>query len=63
MFLKRQFIPIRRERYVLAEARATRTLSWEQFVMTQLREKCVDGSELERQFMLQVGPSQRLCIW
>ena len=39
---------------VLAEAHATRRLSWEGSVMPQLREKGVDGSELEHQFMLQV---------
>ncbi len=39
---------------VLAEAHATRRLSWDQFVMPQLREKGVDGSELDRQFMLQM---------
>ena len=40
---------------VLAEAHATRRLSWERFVMPQLRETGVDEDELERQFMLQVG--------
>jgi len=39
---------------VLAEAHATRRLSWERFVMPELKEKGVDGSELDRQFMLQV---------
>ena len=39
---------------VLAEAHATRRLSWEQFVMPQLREKGVGGSELDSQFMRQV---------
>jgi hypothetical protein len=39
---------------VLAEAHATRRLAWSQFVMPQLREKGVDGNELEREFMLQV---------
>ena len=39
---------------VLAEAHATRRLSWDEFVMPQLRDKGVDGSELDRQFMLQV---------
>jgi len=39
---------------VLAETHATRRLSWERFVMPQLREKGIDGSELERQFMTQV---------
>lgn len=39
---------------VLAEAHATRRLSWEGFVMPQLRQKGVDESELDRQFMLQV---------
>lgn len=39
---------------VLAEAHATRRLSWESLVMPELRQKGVDGNELERQFMLQV---------
>jgi len=39
---------------VLAEAHATHRLSWEPFVMPQLREKGIDGSELEREFMVQV---------
>jgi hypothetical protein len=38
---------------VLAEAHATRRLSWERLVMPQLREKGIDDSELERQFMAQ----------
>ena len=38
---------------VLAEAHATRRLSWEQFVMPQLRDKGVDASQLEHQFTLQ----------
>jgi hypothetical protein len=38
---------------VLAEAHATRRLSWESLVMPQVREKGVDASELERRFMLQ----------
>ena len=43
---------------VLAEAHATRRLSWERFVMPQLREQGIDGTELERQFMTQVGPAK-----
>lgn len=43
---------------VLAEAHATRRLSWDGFAMPQLRETGVDGSELDRQFMLQVGPAR-----
>jgi hypothetical protein len=43
---------------VLAEAHATRRLSWERFVMPQLREEGVDGSELERQFILQVDQAK-----
>jgi hypothetical protein len=39
---------------VLAEAHATRRLSWESSVMPQLREKALDGNELERQFMRQL---------
>lgn len=43
---------------VLAEAHATRRLAWERFVMPQLLEKGVDGSELERQFMAQVDQAK-----
>jgi len=43
---------------VLAEAHATHRLSWERFVMPELREKGIDGSELERQFMLQLEPAK-----
>lgn len=43
---------------VLAEAHATRRLSWEGVVMPQLRETGVDGSELDRQFMLQLDPGR-----
>jgi hypothetical protein len=39
---------------VLAEAHATRRLSWELAVMPQLREKGLDENELEDQFMQQV---------
>lgn len=38
---------------VLVEAHATRRLSWDSLVIPQLREKGIDGSELERRFMLQ----------
>src|SRR5688572_9364280 len=38
---------------VLAEAHATRRLSWQSLVMPQLRDQGVDANELERQFMLQ----------
>lgn len=43
---------------VLAEAHATRRLSWDGFVMPQLRAKGIDGSELDREFMLQVDPAR-----
>jgi hypothetical protein len=43
---------------VLAEAHATRRLSWESSVMPQLREKGFDGNELERQFMRQVDQAK-----
>ena len=43
---------------VLAEAHATRRLSWESLVMPQLREQGVDGNELERQFMLQADQAK-----
>ena len=39
---------------VLAEAHASGRLSWERFVMPQLQEKGVGGSELERQFTLHI---------
>ena len=39
---------------VLAETHATRRLLWERFVMPQLREKGIDGSELEHQFMAEM---------
>jgi hypothetical protein len=39
---------------VLAESHATLRISWDSLVMPQLREKHVDGNELERQFTLQV---------
>jgi hypothetical protein len=39
---------------VLAEAHATRRLSWESSPMGQLQEKGIDGNELERQLTLQV---------
>ena len=38
---------------VLAEAYATRRLTWESLVMPQLREKDIDTDELERRFKLQ----------
>lgn len=43
---------------VLAEAHATRRLSWERFVMPQLREKGVKESELEREFISQVDQAK-----
>jgi hypothetical protein len=43
---------------VLAEVHATRRLSWESLVMPQLREKGLDGNELERQFMVQVDQAK-----
>ena len=43
---------------VLAEAHATRRLSWEGFVLPQLREKGIDASELDRQFMLQADQAK-----
>jgi hypothetical protein len=39
---------------VLAEAHATRRLSWESLLMPQLREQGVNANELERRFELQV---------
>jgi len=39
---------------VLAEAHATFRLSWESSIMPQLREKGIEATELERQFMVQV---------
>src|ERR1041384_2596233 len=39
---------------VLAEAHATRRLSWESLLMPQLREQGVNANELERGFELQV---------
>lgn len=38
---------------VLAEAHATRRLSWQSLVMPQLRDQGVDANELEHRFMLQ----------
>ena len=43
---------------VLAETHATRRLSWDGFAMPELREKGIDESELDRQFMLQVDPAR-----
>ena|SRR6185369_2188992 len=43
---------------VLAEAHATRRLSWERFVMPELQEKGIDGSELEHQFVLHVDTAK-----
>ena len=43
---------------VLAEAHATRRLSWERFVTPQLRENGVDESELERRFTLQADQAK-----
>ena len=38
---------------VLAEAHATRRISWESLVLPRLREEGVDGNELEQRFMQQ----------
>ena len=38
---------------ILAEAHATRRLSWQSLVMPQLQEEGVDANELEHRFMLQ----------
>jgi hypothetical protein len=43
---------------VLAEAHATRRLSWESFVMPQLRQKGLNANELERRFMLQADQAK-----
>jgi hypothetical protein len=40
---------------VLAEAYATRRLSWESLVVPQLREKGIDANELARRFTLQTA--------
>lgn len=47
---------------VLAEAHSTRRLSWESVVTPQLREKGIDASELEHQFMLQVDRGREYAI-
>jgi hypothetical protein len=43
---------------VLAEAHATRRISWESLVIPQLREKGIDTKELERRFMQQVDQAK-----
>lgn len=43
---------------VLAEAHATRRISWESLVMPQLREEGVEGEELDRRFMLQADQAK-----
>ena len=43
---------------VLAEAHATRRVSWESLVMPELRKKGVDANELERRFMLQADQAK-----
>jgi hypothetical protein len=43
---------------VLAEAHATRRLSWECLVMPRLREKGVDANELEGEFMIQADQAK-----
>lgn len=43
---------------VLAEAHATRRLSWESFVTPQLQEKGVDADEVEHRFMAQADQAK-----
>lgn len=43
---------------VLAEAHATRRLSWDSLVGAQLRKNGVDANELDRQFMLQADQAK-----
>ena len=43
---------------VLAEAYATRRLSWEFLVTPQLREKCIDTNEIERRSTLQTAEAR-----
>jgi hypothetical protein len=43
---------------VLAEAHATRRLSWESWVMPRLREKGVDADEVNHRFMLQADEAK-----
>jgi len=43
---------------VLAEAHATRRISWESQVLPRLREEGVDANELEQRFMQQAEPAK-----
>jgi len=43
---------------VLAEAHATRRISWESLVIPELREEGIDAQELKRRFLLQLDQSK-----